>query len=94
MGSIPDKLRSSILVDSGQEAMDGPRVEIARLFIHDANERIRINGNKSISAIAEGDEVKMILLALKRFAKYPRMDTVRARRKVAAAMIEANGYPF
>jgi alkylation response protein AidB-like acyl-CoA dehydrogenase len=87
-------LRVQKLVESGQEPIDGPRVEIARLFIHDANERIRVNGNKSISAIAEGDEVKMILLALKRFAKYPPMDTVRARRKVAAAMIEANGYVY
>ncbi|MBI1191645.1 MAG: acyl-CoA dehydrogenase [Bacteroidetes bacterium] len=87
-------LRVRKLVESGQEPADGPRVAIARLFIHDATERIRVNGNKVVTAFAEGDEARMLLLALKRFSKYPPMDTVRARRAVAQAMIDANGYVY
>jgi hypothetical protein len=87
-------LRVRKLVESGQEPADGPRVAIARLFIHDATERIRTNGNKVVTAFAEGDEARMLLLALKRFCKYPPMDTVRARRSVSQAMIDGNGYVY
>ncbi len=87
-------LRVQKLVDLGQEEADGPRVDMARIYLHDATERIRVNGNRAVTAIAEGDEARMLLMALKRFCKYPPMDTVRARRRVAAAMIEANAYVF
>ncbi len=87
-------LRVRKLHEQGQEALDGARVAMARLYIHDATERIRVNGNRVVTALAEGDEARMLLMAVKRFCKYPPMDTVRARRQVAKVLIDANAYAF
>jgi hypothetical protein len=87
-------LRVRKLHEQGQEVLDGARVAMARLYIHDATERIRVNGNRVVTALAEGDEARMLLMAVKRFCKYPPMDTVRARRQVAKVLIDANAYAF
>jgi hypothetical protein len=49
---------------------------------------------KKGKALAEGDEARMLLMAVKRFTKHAPMDTVRARRRVADRLVEAGGYPF
>jgi alkylation response protein AidB-like acyl-CoA dehydrogenase len=82
------------LVDLGKASAEGVEADMAKLFLHDAAQRMRSAAEKAITAIAEGDEAKMLIMAVKRFTKHEPMDTVRARRRVADAMVKANGYPF
>jgi len=43
---------------------------------------------------AEGDELKMMLMGMKRFTKVDPFNTKEARRRVAQALIDKNKYPF
>jgi alkylation response protein AidB-like acyl-CoA dehydrogenase len=82
------------LVEEGSAKEDGVKGDIVRLFLHDAAQRMRTAAERAVTAIAGGDEARMLLMAVKRFTKMQPMDTVRARRRVAQALIEADGYPY
>jgi alkylation response protein AidB-like acyl-CoA dehydrogenase len=75
-----------------------PKADIAKemlsVFINDATDRIRVAGKNAAAGFAEGDELKMILLGIKRFTKYPAVNTKEARRKIADQLIEAGEYCF
>ena len=65
---------------------------ILRVFIHDANARFQKNATDALTSFAEGDLLKTLLLGLKRFTKYPPINTKNARRRIADTLIEANRY--
>jgi len=65
---------------------------IAKCFMSDALERINLSGKHAVTAFAEGDELRMMLLGLKRFTKYEPINTTAVRREVANYIIEAGGY--
>lgn len=65
---------------------------IAKCFMSDALERINLSGKHAVTAFAEGDELRMMLLGLKRFTKYEPINTTAVRRDVANYIIAAGGY--
>ena len=67
---------------------------MTKVYISDAIERINLYGKHAITAFAEGDELKMLMLGLKRFTKYDTVNTVQLRREIADKLIEANKYCF
>jgi len=67
-------------------------VDITRVFCNDAVERIEGRAKNTLAAMAEGDELRTLLAALRRFTKMTPMNTVAARQRIANAMIEANRY--
>lgn len=67
-------------------------IDICKVFISDAMERININGKHAIAAFADGDELRMMLMGLKRFTKHDVVNTKQLRRNIADKLIEANGY--
>jgi alkylation response protein AidB-like acyl-CoA dehydrogenase len=70
-------------------------VDMTRVFCNDAIQRIEMRARNTLAAIAEGDEARTLLAALKRFTKnhFP-INTIAARQRIADVMIEANTYPF
>jgi len=68
--------------------------DAARVFINDAADRISHSGKDAINGFAEGDEQRMMLMGLKRFTKQAPFNTKEARRRIAAAAMEAEGYPL
>jgi alkylation response protein AidB-like acyl-CoA dehydrogenase len=66
----------------------------ARCFAQDAMDRIETTARRLLSALEEGDTLRTLLAALKRFAKRDTLNTVALRRVVATAAIEAAGYPL
>ncbi len=69
-------------------------IEITRVFCNDAIERIEAEAKNTLAAMAEGDELRTLLAALRRFTKMTPMNTVAARQRIANAMIEANRYVY
>ncbi len=65
-----------------------------RCFAQDAMDRIETSGRRMLGALDEGDMLRTYLAALKRFTKRETFNTVVLRRQVAAATIEAGGFPF
>jgi hypothetical protein len=47
-----------------------------------------------LAGIAEGDELRTLLAALRRFTKLQPMNTIAARQQIADDMIQANKYVY
>lgn len=65
-------------------------VDMTRVFCNDAVERIETSAKNTLAAMSEGDELRTLLAALRRFTKMQPMNTVAARQRIADELIAAN----
>ena len=70
------------------------QADIVRTYIFDAADRINKAGKDALNSFADGDELRMMHIGLKRFTKVEPFNTKDARRRIAAKMIEANKYCY
>lgn len=71
------------------------QIDMAQVFCNDAIQKIEASAKNTIAGMLEGDEAKMLLVALKRFTKNNSpINTIAARQRIADVMIGANTYPF
>lgn len=68
--------------------------DMAMIYLHGAVEKAASAGRQAIYAFAEGDELRLMLLGLKRFTKIEPFNLKEARRRVANHALEKGGYPF
>jgi hypothetical protein len=76
------------------EAAVARYIDMTRVFCNDAVERIEAHAKNTLAAMAEGDELRTLLAALRRFTKLTPMNTVVARQRIADVMIAANRYAY
>jgi hypothetical protein len=69
-------------------------VDMVKCYFFDAMDRINANGKAGLAAFAEGDELRIMAMGLKRFTKYEMVNTKNIRRAVADKFIAENGYAF
>jgi len=77
----------------GQDAVKG-QIDMTKVNIFDAADRINIAGKNAINSMTDGDMQRMMLMGLKRFTKVAPLNTKDARRRIATQLIEANQYCF
>lgn len=77
----------------GEEAAKG-QIDMTKVNVFDAADRINIAGKNAINSMSDGDMQRMMLMGLKRFTKVAPLNTKDARRRIAAQLIEANQYCF
>ncbi len=87
-------LRVEKLIGSRGEKACEIQKEIALLYLHQAVDKTNNAGKQAIYAFAEGDELRLMMLGLKRFTKIEPYNLKVARRKVADYVIEKGEYPF
>jgi alkylation response protein AidB-like acyl-CoA dehydrogenase len=92
-------MESAILRARKLAAAQGPEqaalyLDMVRVFCNDAVERVEAEAKNTLAAISDGDELRTLLAALKRFTRHTPTNTVAARRRVADAMIRANRYVY
>ena len=85
-------LRARKVADAKGEAAATVSIDITRVFCNDAIERIETSSKTALAAIVEGDELRTLLAALRRFTKHTPINTVAARQRIADVMIAANKY--
>lgn len=68
--------------------------DLAMVYLHGAVEKINHAGKSAITSFAEGDELRVMLMGLKRFTKIEPLNLKDARRRVADALIAENKYIF
>ncbi len=69
--------------------------DMTAVYCNDAIQRIDAKARNTIAAIAEGDEGRTLLVALKRFTKNNSpINTIAARQRIADTLIAANTYTF
>lgn len=76
-------LRAIKCVEQQGEAQANLEVDMARIFLYDAADRIHKHGKDAINAFASGDEQRMMLLGIKRFTKLAPFNSKDARRRIA-----------
>jgi len=87
-------LRTEKLISiKGEDAVKG-QIDMTKVNIFDAADRINIAGKNAINSMSDGDMQRMMLMGLKRFTKVAPLNTKDARRRIAAQLIEANQYCF
>ncbi|WP_276499771.1 acyl-CoA dehydrogenase family protein [Pontibacter litorisediminis] len=77
----------------GEEAVAN-EIDIVRVTVNDAVDAAFKAGKEAIAAMAEGDEQRLLFMGLKRFTKKDLYNTKEARRRIAAALIEANEFVY
>jgi len=87
-------LRTLKLARAQDENSAARYIDMTRVFCNDAVERIEMQAKNTLAAMAEGDELRTLLAALRRFTKMTPINTVAARQRIASAMIEANRYVY
>ena len=71
------------------------QIEMAQVFCNDAIQRVEATAKNTIAAMSEGDEMRTLLVALKRFTKNNSpINTIKARQRIADVLISANKYVF
>jgi len=87
-------LRVEKLIGQRGEKSCEVQKEIAINYLHYAAERVASCGRQSITSFAEGDELRLLLMGLKRFTKIDPYNLKEGRRKIANHVIEKGEYPF
>jgi alkylation response protein AidB-like acyl-CoA dehydrogenase len=87
-------LRVEKLISLRGEAACQMEKEMAIIYLHEAIEKAASAGKQAIYAFADGDELRLMLLGLKRFTKIDPYNLKEARRRVANYAIEKGEYPF
>ncbi len=87
-------LRVEKLINQHGEKACEIQKEMAMIYLHSAIEKAASAGRQAIMSFAEGDELRLMLMGLKRFTKIDPYNLKEARRKVANYAIEKGQYPF
>lgn len=87
-------LRLQKLVSMKGESVCALELDILRVYMSEVIDRVNINGRTAVNSMCEGDEQRMLLMGIKRFTKPSLFNTKDARRRIAAALCEANRYCF
>lgn len=82
-----------IYYTQGEDAAAFP-TDMARVYLYGTIDKIAVAGKEALYAFAEGDELKMMLVGLRRFTKAEPFNTKEARQRIAKKMIDENKYCF
>lgn len=87
-------LRVEKLISLRGEQACAVQKDMAMIYLHEAVEKATRAGKQAIYSFAEGDELRLMLLGLKRFTKIEPYNLKEARRRVANYALEKGEYPF
>ena len=87
-------LRAQKLAAVQGEAAAARYIDMTRVFCNDAVERVEARAKNTLAGMSEGDELRTLLAALRRFTKLTPVNTIAARQRIADVMIEANKYVY
>lgn len=87
-------LRTLKLLKTHSEEDMAEKIAMTKLYVYEASEIIRKSGNEAIMSFSEGDEMRMMMIGIKRFSKIQPFNIKDEQQKIAQAMIKANAYCF
>jgi hypothetical protein len=87
-------LRTEKLVKQRGEESSKAQLNMMRIYLQTALDKVALAGKEALYSFAEGDELKMMLVGLRRFTKAEPFNIKEARQRVAKQLIDANKYCF
>jgi alkylation response protein AidB-like acyl-CoA dehydrogenase len=85
-------LRLEKLSKTKSEAELAVQTAIVKTYIYDAADAINKAGKDALNSFADGDELRMMHIGLKRFTKVDPFNTKDARRTICAQLVADDGY--
>ncbi|MFA6945741.1 MAG: acyl-CoA dehydrogenase family protein [Pedobacter sp.] len=77
----------------GEEACAG-QLDMMRIYLYQAIDKVSVAGKEALYSFADGDELRMMLVGLRRFTKSEPFNIKETRQRVAKQLIEANKYCY
>jgi alkylation response protein AidB-like acyl-CoA dehydrogenase len=87
-------LRARKLAAAQGEEAAARYIDMTRVFCNDAVERIEAHAKNTLAGMSEGDELRTLLAALRRFTKLTPMNTIAARQRIADVLVKANKFAY
>jgi alkylation response protein AidB-like acyl-CoA dehydrogenase len=84
-----DKLNQSKGTEASQVAL-----AIVQTYVYDSADRIAKSSKDALNSFVEGDELRMMLMGIKRFTKLDAFNPKTARQLIASHVIEKGQYAF
>jgi len=85
-------LRVMKLTQKNGEVATSIEIDIMRTYLYDAADRINKAGKDALNSFADGDELRMMHIGLKRFTKVDPYNTKESRRRIADRLVADDGY--
>lgn len=70
------------------------QTDMMHVYLYDAADRINKAGKDALNGFADGDELRMMHIGLKRFTKVAPFNSKNARRRIADKLVADGGYKF
>lgn len=77
----------------GEDAASLP-TNMARVYLHTTIDKVNAAGKEALYSFGEGDELRMMLVGLRRFTKAEPFNIKEARQRIARKLIDENRYIF
>jgi alkylation response protein AidB-like acyl-CoA dehydrogenase len=87
-------LRVQKLAQTHSEEEICNQINMMKVLFNEVNDRVAKFAKDALMSFAEGDELSIMLMGVKRFTKLAPVNVKQARREIAKALIEANEYCF
>ena len=87
-------LRTQKLISKTGEAANGLYINLAKVYLYEAIQKVKNAGDEAIACFAEGDELRVLAMGMKRFTKSNPINTKDLRRSIASVMIDKNDFPY
>ncbi|PJA10023.1 MAG: acyl-CoA dehydrogenase [Flavobacteriales bacterium CG_4_10_14_0_2_um_filter_32_8] len=87
-------LRVEKLVKSSKKEKISEQIDIMNVYLYDAADMLNKFGKDALNSFAEGDELRMMLMGLKRFTKQNPFNVKNARRRIADHLIAEGKYCY
>lgn len=88
------QLRVEKLVQLRGEDASSLQLDILRCRLFDAADKIQKSGKDAICSFTEGDELRMMLMGLRRFTKAEPLNVKETRQRIAQKILAENKYCF
>lgn len=87
-------LRVQQMIEMKGEEACKEQIAMVKTYFFDAADKINKAGKDALVSFAEGDELRMMMMGLKRFTKTEPFNVKEARQLIAQKLIEANEYCY
>lgn len=87
-------LRVQQMIEKNGEEACQEQIAMVKTYFFDAADKINKVGKDALVSFAEGDELRMMMMGLKRFTKTEPYNVKEARQLISKKLIEANQYCY
>lgn len=85
-------LRTGKLVNKSGVESHEREINMTKCYVNEVMEKTYLSGKHLLAELAEDDMLVMMHMGLKRFTKYPVLNTISLKKKIASVLIEKNTF--